>query len=331
MSRPFTVYFDTNFFSWLAGADDATAARIVDELNKLHVRHVLSQVLMHELLSAKQKPREDRVLVSRVGRLEIPPLKTIPNLKWASLLCSGDERATLAGALKATDVATAKADAMGVVATKKLSNKQIGAVIKAQLGDYIDEDFTKGVNRTNAGSVLAAVEKMINDQIASAPPQLASQLAPLLKVFSAMKENLDDPAALAQLLPQVTGMVSPDELEFAKERRRVQESVTAADARPLRVSTDTANARETKNTTNTFRDAARMHDFIDLRNEIDLLHVDRAQFKQIRRKHPVHRLKELGLDGRCFRATDLDDVVAKVKELAAIHCGGVTSVIDSRL
>ena len=162
MSRPFTVYFDTNFFSWLAGADDATAARIVDELNKLHVRHVLSQVLMHELLSAKQKPREDRVLVSRVGRLEIPPLKTIPNLKWASLLCSGDERATLAGALKATDVATAKADAMGVVATKKLSNKQIGAVIKAQLGDYIDEDFTKGVNRTNAGSVLAAVEKMMS-------------------------------------------------------------------------------------------------------------------------------------------------------------------------
>jgi hypothetical protein len=56
MRRPFTVYFDTNFFVWLAQATEETAEAAIHKLNALGVRHVLSDILVRELLTCANKP-----------------------------------------------------------------------------------------------------------------------------------------------------------------------------------------------------------------------------------------------------------------------------------
>jgi len=50
--RIFTGYFDTQFYVHLCRADKAEADQIVDTLNTLNVRHVISNVL-RELLTSK--------------------------------------------------------------------------------------------------------------------------------------------------------------------------------------------------------------------------------------------------------------------------------------
>jgi hypothetical protein len=73
MMRPFTVYFDPNFFVWLWTATETTADAAVDKLNVLGVRHVLSGILIQELLTCANKPEYDELLVKRAQRFEIAP------------------------------------------------------------------------------------------------------------------------------------------------------------------------------------------------------------------------------------------------------------------
>jgi hypothetical protein len=53
--RVFTVYFDTQFYVQLCRADKAEADQIVHTLNALNVRHVISNVLLRELLTSKNR------------------------------------------------------------------------------------------------------------------------------------------------------------------------------------------------------------------------------------------------------------------------------------
>ncbi len=70
MTRPFTVYFDTNFFVWLARATETTANNAIDKLNALGVRHVLSEILIQELLTCTNKPEYDESLIKRTQRFQ---------------------------------------------------------------------------------------------------------------------------------------------------------------------------------------------------------------------------------------------------------------------
>jgi len=80
-----TVYFDSNFYVWLAREDDG-ADPCVASLNALQVRHVVSVPLVQELFSSSPRPDANRRLHSRVTRLAIPPLELIADFTWDALL-----------------------------------------------------------------------------------------------------------------------------------------------------------------------------------------------------------------------------------------------------
>jgi hypothetical protein len=65
LDRKYTVYFDTQFYVQLCHADKAKADHISRTLNALNVRHVISQVLIRELLTSRNRAELDEVLVHR--------------------------------------------------------------------------------------------------------------------------------------------------------------------------------------------------------------------------------------------------------------------------
>jgi len=85
-----TVYFDSNFYVWLARElDDDIADHCIAELNALQVRHVVSLPLVQELFSSTARPAANRRLHSRVTRLAVPPLALTADFAWDALLGLG--------------------------------------------------------------------------------------------------------------------------------------------------------------------------------------------------------------------------------------------------
>ncbi|MCU0665340.1 MAG: hypothetical protein MUC50_23810 [Myxococcota bacterium] len=78
-----TIYFDTNFFVWLAQANDAKAERVIADLNDRGVRHVISLVHFCELLQAWQRGEDNRRLYARLQAMRNEPLLSVTD----SLYC----------------------------------------------------------------------------------------------------------------------------------------------------------------------------------------------------------------------------------------------------
>jgi len=77
-------------------ANDGEANDIIAKLNALRVRHVISEILIRELLTLGNKPHYDELLVKRLQRFELPAYCTKDWLTWQVLLSSGDERQLVA-------------------------------------------------------------------------------------------------------------------------------------------------------------------------------------------------------------------------------------------
>jgi len=88
LDRKYTVYFDTQFYIQLCRADQAEADQIICTLNELNVRHVISNVLIRELLTSRSRTDLDEVLVQRVRQLKEPPYCAERDLAWEVLLLS---------------------------------------------------------------------------------------------------------------------------------------------------------------------------------------------------------------------------------------------------
>ena len=58
MKNEYIVYFDTKFYVQLCRANEPDADRIIRSLNALNVRHVISDVLIRELLTSKHRSDE---------------------------------------------------------------------------------------------------------------------------------------------------------------------------------------------------------------------------------------------------------------------------------
>src|SRR5258708_3557602 len=123
MTRPFTVYFDTNFFVWLAKATEKTAEAAVDKLNALGVRHVLSDILVQELLTCANKPDRDELLFKRTQRFEIAPYRTNESLMWEALLSAGVERKVVADWFVLTDDLQTEANSHSIMARRIASGR----------------------------------------------------------------------------------------------------------------------------------------------------------------------------------------------------------------
>ncbi len=123
------------------------------------------------------------------------------------------------------------------------------------------------------------------------------------------------PENLLNLSNQIKDFLGVDLVARLEEENRIQDSSTITEDRPYQVAAGMASDKTKKRLSNTLRDTEHIMMFVNHRNEIDLLQVDKVQEEIIRRSKPKHRLAELGLADRCFSADSLLETVDKVREL----------------
>lgn len=296
MNRDYTVYFDTSFYVQLCHATKTKAAQIIRTLNRLNVRHVISNVLIRELLTSRNRANLDEVLVQRVRQLRVPPYCAERDLAWEVLLLSGQERIDVADTFRGLHDQIAVATSNSIMARRETNPEQQAELLKANRSVLDQFGFPDDFKNDQAQVVVAA-----------------KALLDMLGVADRIQWPEDvTPADLLNLSKQIKGVLDPSDLAFVEEQDRIQDSTTLTEDRPYHVAIGAASPTSAKRLSNTLRDTEHMMFFVQHQNEIDLLQVDRAQHALINRSNPKHRVAHLGLAHRCFSADSLSDTVAKV-------------------
>jgi hypothetical protein len=295
MNRPVTVYFDTNFYVWLCRADEALSAGVLQALNGLNVRVVISDVIIRELLTSRDRNELDVMLVNRVNRLRLTPYRTRHGLAWEVLLLAGEDRVAAANFLRWAHDHTTVAESLSMMARRETTEEGTAELLEGaepylrELG--FPEDFGK-----DPAQAAAAVLAMLNIEGMELPENPA-------------------PEDYQRLSEQLFSILGPDLVERLREDDRIKDSTTRSEDRPFKVAAGKASDKEKRGLGNTLRDTDRMADFVNHAENIDFIQVDQAQESIIKAPKPTHRLAELGLAGRCFSISSLADAVNKVRTL----------------
>lgn len=131
LDRKYTVYFDTQFYVQLCRADKTEADQIVRTLNALNVRHVISNVLIRELLTSRNRTNLDEVLVQRVRQLKVPPYRAEPYLAWQVLLLSGQDRIDVAATFRELHDQITVATSNSIMTRREMDAEQQAELLKA--------------------------------------------------------------------------------------------------------------------------------------------------------------------------------------------------------
>jgi hypothetical protein len=295
MICPVTIYFDTNFYVWLCRADEALSAVVLQELNELNVRVVISDIIIRELLTSRDRNELDVVLVDRVNKLRLPSYKTRDGLMWEVLLLAGADRVGMADFLRWAHDHMAVAESLSMIARRETTEKETAELLEGSK-PYLEElglpdDFGQDIAQT-----MTALGAMFSIEGIEWP------------------EN-PTPEDCKKISEQLFGILGPTLLEQLREGEQIKDSTTRSEDRPFKVAAGKATDKEKKGLSNTLRDADRMMDFVKHAGEIDFLQVDQAQEAVIRATKPLHRLSELGLAERCFSINSLSNAVNKVRGL----------------
>jgi hypothetical protein len=298
MNKPFTVYLDTSFYVWLCRADEVLATQTILALNNLQVRHVISEVIIRELLTSKDRSDLDELLVERAGKFKISPFCTMQSLAWDVLLLPGSERAAYADLLRDIDDKTTEATSFSIMARRKSSAEQLEKLSEAGKPILKQAGFPEDVGQDISQTLVAAKA--------------------FLEMFGI--RDLDWPESptpddLRKLSEQIIDKLDPTLVSQIEEKNRIQDSSTVTEDRPYQVAAGSASDKTKKRLGNTLRDTEHIITFINHGDEIDLLQVDGVHEEIIKRAKPIHRLAELGLAARCFSADSLITVVDKLTKL----------------
>lgn len=304
-----TVYFDTSFFVWLRQANSEVASETVNSLNSLQVRHVLSDAIIVELLASSRNPDDDALLVDRVRRLEVPPYLTRDSITWEVLLSQGQPRAFVSDVLKLSDDLTTEAKSHAIMA-RRMGEGRVSAKQMVELQDSMkpfleelgfslnpaDQDKNLAAERTFAENLIMGLKDFVPDGTISGELKWSG-----------------DPTKDSQM---ILGLLNSSDLERAEESDRLSDSTTSFENRPFQVATGTASVDLKNKLAHTLRDSEHMSTFVLHRKEIDFLQVDKAQLNLIHNPNHLHRINELGLADRCFKASSLVDMVNVLRRLA---------------
>ena len=283
---------------WLCHADELLATQVIHDLNALNVRHVISDVIIRELLTSRDRTEFDEALVRRVHLFNLPPYRTRDGLIWEVLLLSGQERVDTANLLRSIHDELTSATSWAIMARRETSAEQTAELLEAsrpllkQIG--FPEDIGKDLSQTLAAARTILATLGVRD--------LDWPEEPTPESFSNLSEQIN------HLLGPVLGA----QLE---EKYRIQDSSTKTEDRSYKVAIGSATDKEKRLLGNTLRDTEHIMMFVNHSSEVDLLQVDSANENIIKRSKPVHRLAELGLSDRCFSADSLTAVVDKVNKL----------------
>lgn len=312
--RPFTVYFDTNFFVWLGAASNEDASRVIRVFNERNIRYVQSSYVLLELVSGKERSDQDRKVVHRVSQLDLQPFpikfgysQNAELISWDILLLEGRERQEFSDALKAIFDRETLARSYSALADKGLSaddEKKVNEALKPFLNQIgINEDSTPA---QQAEAFLSFSSDLVSQISQALPPASAEKFA---------KIDLSRPAkieSLQELSEQMKSILDDPVVQDIDQENQLMKSVLALDDRPFRAVTDQGEFKHIKKLGNSMRDAVHMNAFVRHSDEIDLLQVDDGQLSLIRRNKPEHFLRVRGLSSRCFSAANLESAVMQV-------------------
>jgi hypothetical protein len=304
MNKPFTVYFDTNFYIWLAQVSDEEANNVILKLNELKIRHVLSGKILLELLSGKERNPQDENLVKRVKTFNIEPYKVSINpletdknndINWDKLLLKGRLRNTFAELLKAIYDTETVAQSLSNTADKKL-NKDKEEKLQQNLKPFL--------------SSIGYDEKQSKEENADAFANFASDLISNLSLIlpDEQRRKLEEidfkveksPENLSNISKQILESLGSETVKNLEEEKKIINSTVELDPRPYDVAVNEASKKEIKNLGNTFRDAGHISLFVTHQNQIDLIQIDSHQKNLVERNKPRHRLVELNFNNRYF-------------------------------
>jgi len=322
MERPFTIYFDTNFYVWLAQSTQEEAVDVMSGLNLLGVRHVLSGRILLELLSGKERNPQDKNLFERVTKFKIPPYiipiglsstgTEKPNLGWDSLCLDGEARAAFSSLLKEIFDAETAARSWSNIAGKKLNKDK-----EQKLGEK-SEPFLKSIgfdkdqtDEKNANAFTTCASELVSGLASILPDEQREKLGAIDFTVEKTPENLSN------LSSQLFASFDSPTLERLEEEARIVSSAVELDPRPFDVVTDNSSRREIKSLGNTFRDAEHLSVFVAHADQIDIIQIDSRQKNLIERNSPIHRLKVLKLTNRYFSVVKLQQVVQTVSNKKA--------------
>ncbi len=308
----FTVYFDTNFYVWLAKAAPDVANSVLDRLNAIEIRHVLSSHILHELLSGSGRDLQDRQLVERVNRFALAPYRIqygqfhgIDSIQWELLLLAGNDRVNFAKFLQSVFDTETVARSLSTLAEKKLNQNDQKRVEKAV------KPFLYALGMTSESSNAERIEKFAEfsgDLIAKMSEFLPREIVVKLKTMDLSPEAIArDPTSIANNLLSALGESNVKKL---KQEKDLSDSAVALDPRPVRTVVGDSSKKEFLRLGNTFRDAVHMGIFLANHHSIDLLQVDLRQQELIQRNNPIHSLREAGFADRCFAVGDISEAVS---------------------
>jgi hypothetical protein len=216
---------------------------------------------------------------------------------WQALLLSGNERIDVANHLRNLHDEMARATSFSIMARRKTSAEQTAKLLEAGRPALQQQGFPDDFEQ-NLPQVLSAAKAMLEG----------------LGVQGLDWPENPTPRDLLELSHQIKGVLGPSLVAQLEEQDRIQDSAIRTEDRPYQVAVGGATDKVTKRLSNTLRDTEHIMLFVNHRDEIDLLQVDKAQEEIIRRQKPKHRVAELGLSDRCFSADSLLAVVDKVRE-----------------
>src|SRR5688572_29077616 len=158
MKRDYTIYFDTKFYVQLCRAAEAEADQIIRSLNALNVRHVISNVLIRELLTSKDRNDLDEILVERVRQFAVTPYGTEGDLEWEVLLLAGQDRIYMAELLRTLHDTMTLATSNSIMARREMNPEQQAELLKANRPVLEQLGFPEDLHQDNLAEVMSAAK-----------------------------------------------------------------------------------------------------------------------------------------------------------------------------
>ena len=298
LDRICTIYFDAEFYLQLCQADKAEANQVIESLNSLNVRHVVSTALVRELLNHEPRNILEEELVQRVSRFKVAPYNTEDYIGWHVFPQS--EQASVE---ESSDLQECRDETGPTTSTLELTSEQ-----EAELKEAVEQALQQ--------PAFSKESRQSDDedfQMMSFTKEIVDKLRGEL--------NMDwpDNPTLGDLLSMSKQLMDPSVIARAAEQNFLPDGPFEFGDGPYKLVMGSNRYVGPEGSSYEPGDTQHIVLFIQHQDEIDLLQVDQRQQAIIDTAEPKHRLAELGLAERCFSADSLTDTVGKVRALIALR------------
>lgn len=286
-----TVYFDAEFYVQLCQAEKAEANRVIDDLNSLNVRPVVSTALIRELLNDEHRNVLEQELVQRVSRFKVSPYET-DYIGWEAFPQSEEESVTGSSDLQESPDETGPTmSALGLTSEQETE-------LKDAVEQALQQPAFSREPRDDEDFQMMSFTKEIVDN-------LRGQL------------NMDWPEnpTVGDLLGMSKQLMDPSVIQRAAEQNFIPDGPFEFGSGPYKLVMG-SNRYVGPEPSYEPGDSEHITSFIQHQGEIDLLQVNERDHAIIERE-PKNRLAKLGLAERSFSAKSLTGTVERVRELVA--------------